>query len=68
MNSVTIYDKKSDDIIKIVRELTELGWVKGVDFDFAYYRDTGMPDRPTRYTVFSFYKEEYSTYFALRWG
>ena len=45
------------------------GWVDKVDFDWAYYHKAELSEsgERERYATFNFYKEEYSTYFALRW-
>jgi hypothetical protein len=67
---VTVYDYKIDRIYEIVKELREIGWRQGQDFDFYY--------RPPTYdagggwclsmTDFKFYNDELATFFKLRWA
>jgi hypothetical protein len=66
MKAVTIYGKSADYILHIVYQMKAHGWVDNVDFDWAYHRSSTYDTRDRR-AVFNFYKEEYSTYFALRW-
>ena len=66
MKSVTIYGKSANEVIEIVHQMQAHGWTDGVDFDWAYHRSSTYDTRDRR-VVFNFYKEEYSTYFALRW-
>lgn len=69
LKSITIYGKSPAEVIDIVHQMKAHGWVDKVDFDWAYYRaQLELPYEPTdHYATFNFYKEEYSTYFALRW-
>lgn len=68
MKSVTVHGKSANEIIDIVHQMKEYGWVIGVDFEYEYHKPSDYDGfYNTRYTVFNFYKEEYSTYFALRW-
>ena len=76
MKSVTIYGKSANEVIEIVHQMQAHGWTDGVDFDWAYHRSStynwayhrsSTYDTRDRRAVFNFYKEEYSTYFALRW-
>jgi hypothetical protein len=66
MKSVTIYGKSANEVIEIVHQMKAHGWTDGVDFDWVYHR-SATDDTKDRRTVFNFYKEDYSTYFALRW-
>jgi len=66
MKSVTIYGKSANEVIEIVHQMKAHGWTDGVDFDWVYHRSPTY-DTKDRRTVFNFYKEEYTTYFALRW-
>jgi hypothetical protein len=69
MTPVVVYGKSANEIIEIVNEMKEIGWRPGKDFDFSF--DPGRWDpmigEKPKTTLFTFYKEEYSTYFALRW-
>ena len=67
MKSITVHGKSSNEIIDIVRQMKEHGWINGVDFDWEYHKPVDYDRVNDRYTIFNFYKEEYSTYFALRW-
>lgn len=56
--------------IGIVIELRKLGWIQGVDFDFAYNQsqwDSMIGEIPKQ-TVFTFYNDSNASYFMLRWG
>jgi hypothetical protein len=66
MKAVTIYGKSANEVIEIVHQMQAHGWTDGVDFDWAYNLSSTYDTRDRR-AVFNFYKEEYSTYFALRW-
>jgi GH18 family chitinase len=66
MKTIVIQHKSAIEIINIVHEMKRYGWTDGVDFDWAYHRSSTHDTRDRR-AVFNFYKEEYSTYFALRW-
>ncbi len=69
---VVVYDRTPMNVMEIVRELRDEGYIQSVDFDFAYYgpkQDTFGYEPPTRrYTVFTFYTEKYATLFALKYG
>lgn len=69
LKSITIYGKKPTEVIDIVHQMKAHGWVDKVDFDWAYYHKAELSEsgERERYATFNFYKEEYSTYFALRW-
>jgi hypothetical protein len=56
--------------IGIVIELRKLGWIQGVDFDFAYNQSQwdDMIGEIPKQTVFTFYNDSNASYFMLRWG
>ena len=58
--------------LEIVYELKQMGWVIGVDFDFAHYKpeyDIFEHEPPNeRHTVYTFYNDSNASYFTLRWG
>ena len=56
--------------IGIVIELRKLGWIQGVDFDFAYKQSQcdNMIGEIPKQTVFTFYNDSNASYFMLRWG
>lgn len=66
MKSVTIHGKSVAEIVEIVHQMKAHGWIDKVDFDWEYHGPLALGTYD-RYTLFNFYKEEYSTYFALRW-
>ena len=66
MKSVTIYGKSTNELMELLDQMKQHGWVIGIDFDWAYHRAATYRAKDRR-AVFNFYKEEYSTYFALRW-
>jgi len=66
MKTIIIQRKSADEIIDIVHEMQRYGLVINLDFDWEYHKAESSLDRD-RYAKFIFYKEEYSTYFALRW-
>lgn len=71
MITVKIYDKKPDDVIKLVKELKESGWVQSKDFDFSYTApmfDSNHGEFTKRYAEFTFYTEKYATIFALKYS
>jgi hypothetical protein len=67
-----VYDKRPVEVMEIVQELREQGYIQGADFDFEYHapvQDTFGHEPPTRrYTIFTFYTEKYATLFALKYG
>jgi len=67
MKSVTVPGKSANEIIEIVHQMKAYGWTDGVDFDWHFRKAESFDELPHRHTVFNFYKEEYSTYFVLRW-
>ena len=56
--------------IGIVIELRKLGWIQGVDFDFAYNQSQwdDMIGEIPKQTVFTFYNDSNASYFMLMWG
>jgi len=67
---ILIEHRSADSVMNIVRELRKQGWVQGKDFDFAFHQrrwDEMVGDIPSR-TVFKFYKEQYATFFALKYS
>jgi len=67
MKTIIIQHKSANEIIDIVHEMRKYGWKVGVDFDWEYHKGQSLFGPADRHTIFNFYKEEYSTYFALRW-
>ena len=67
MKSITIHGKSASEIIDIVHQMKAHGWIDKVDFDWEYHKVDSHDFYRKQYAVFNFYKEEYSTYFALRW-
>lgn len=71
MIEVVLPDKEPNDVLDIVKELRNKGYVQGVDFDFQYkppkYNDWAMDPEYNRMTIFMFYTEELATYFSLRY-
>jgi hypothetical protein len=68
--SVSLKNKSPDEIMIIVRSMRKMGWVQGIDFDFAFNQskwDEMIGEIP-KYTVFTFYQEKYATWFSLRWA
>lgn len=69
MKSVKLpYDANA--ILSIVAELRSQGYVQGVDFDFAFNQSRwdDMIGEIPKHTVFSFYTEEISMLFALKYS
>jgi hypothetical protein len=72
MIEVKVPHKTPNEIIEIVRELREQGYIQGKDFDFSYNQAkwdpmTGHNVEPAG-TVFKFYTEKYATLFVLKWS
>ena len=65
-------DKAVSEIMSIVYELRNQGYVQGVDFDFAYkppeFDNFSGDAVHNRYTRFTFYNEKYATLFTLKYG
>lgn len=73
MKSIKIYHKSANEIIEIVQQLKVHGWKLGIDFDWSYHKATYNFVNPSdevtpKHAIFTFYKEEYSTYFVLKWA
>ena len=73
MIEVVLYRKDPVEVMTIVREMREMGWVQGKDFDFAYKpprHDTDIlfTEITPKYTVFKFYTEKYATLFSLKYA
>ena len=58
--------------MEIGQELRSMGYVQGVDFDYAYYQEKydNFSHEPIvkRHARFTFYNDSNASYFALRWG
>ena len=71
MKEVRILDWLPSEVMDVVRELRKMGYIQGIDFDFAYNKPEIIVDDIqavyNRYTVFTFYKDELATWFALRY-
>ena len=74
MKHVTLYiDAKRT--MEIGQELRSMGWIQGVDFDYAYYKAkyndfSGYNWEPEieKHAKFVFYNDSNASYFMLRWG
>jgi hypothetical protein len=69
MTEVKILHEKPMNIMALVAELREQGYVQRRDFDFAYYpaqadQDVFIP----RYTIFKFYDDRIASWFALKYS
>lgn len=68
MIEIVVENKQVTEILPMVQSMRERGWVQGRDFDFTYhpaeYRYTWDQTAEQR-TVFTFYREEIATVFAL---
>ena len=68
---VILNDKTPDEVMAIVREIRQLGYIQTIDFDFEYHppRNDAITGHIlyNRYTIFTFYKEELASYFVLRY-
>ena len=57
--------------MEIGQELRSMGYVQGVDFDYAYYQEKydNFSHEPIvkRHARFTFYNDSNASYFALRW-
>ena len=74
MLKVRLTDVKIDTILGIVRELRAEGLQQGTDFDFEYHApkvewsiDIGDGVVEKRYTVFSFYRQSWASWFVLKY-
>lgn len=73
MIEVVLYRKDPVEVMSIVREMREMGWVQGKDFDFAYRppmwdNKYSSEEIRAKHTVFKFYNEKYASLFALKYG
>ena len=57
--------------MEIGHELRNMGYIQGVDFDYAYYQEKydNFSHDPIvkRHARFTFYNDSNASYFALRW-
>jgi len=57
--------------MEIGQELRTMGYIQGVDFDYAYYQEKydNFSHDPVvkRHARFTFYNDSNASYFALRW-
>jgi hypothetical protein len=57
--------------MEIGQELRSMGYVQGVDFDYAYYQEKydNFSHDPIvkRHARFTFYNDTNASYFALKW-
>ena len=57
--------------MEIGQELRTMGYVQGVDFDYAYYQEKydNFSHDPIvkRHARFTFYNDTNASYFALKW-
>ena len=69
MIEVIVDNKNPFEILDIVKELRASGLMQGKDFDFAFHQSRWdeMIGEVPKQTVFTFYKEKYSTLFALKY-
>ena len=65
MKKVTLVEKDVWKVLEIVDDLRDdLGFVVNRDFDYAYHRGTLAM---AKHTIFTFYRDEDATMFALRY-
>lgn len=68
MIEIVVENQEVSKLWPMVQSMRERGWVQGQDFDFTYhpaeYRYTWDKTANQR-TVFTFYREEIATVFAL---
>ena len=69
---ITVNLKRIDvnRVMDIVRELRDMGWIQGRDFDFAYNQsrwDEMIGEIPKQ-TMFTFYNEKYASFFLLKYA
>ena len=57
--------------MEIGQELRTMGYIQGVDFDYAYYQEKydNFSHDPIvkRHSRFTFYNDTNASYFALKW-
>ena len=75
MIAVRLAGQRIDSVLAIVRELRDLGYKQGLDFDFAYTPEkldynlsTAGEVLNPRQTVFNFYDEQLSSWFILKYA
>lgn len=72
MTNVIIEELNVTKVLEIITELRKMGWVQGVDFDFAYHKELWdeFSSEPIieRHTIFTFYNDSNASYFMLRWS
>lgn len=72
VNNVILYDINVNRLLVILDELKEMGWIAGVDFDFAYhkaeYDNFSHIPITEQHAKFTFYNDSNVSYFMLRWG
>lgn len=72
MKAIKIIGRPASEVMEIVKALREQGYVQGVDFDFSYHPPEWHTLESTphteKYSVFKFYNEKLSTFFALKYG
>jgi hypothetical protein len=67
--TVTLDNKRVDEILLVVHDLKHQGLRQGADFDFAYYQprwDNMTGDVPG-YVEFRFYDDKWASWFSLKW-
>ena len=71
MIEVVITRQGANDIINIVYDLRDQGFVQGIDFEFAYYGakvdDWSGDEAYNKYTVFRFANESVASWFRLKY-
>ena len=75
MIDIALTNLRVDTVLSIVRDLRQLGYTQGLDFDFAYSPERLDYNLATigevlekRKTVFSFYDEKLSSWFCLKYS
>jgi hypothetical protein len=65
---VIIHHEKPMSIMAIVADLREAGYKQKIDFDFQYIPAKFNEEEATpRHTIFTFYNESLSSWFALKY-
>ncbi len=71
MIEVKLIDTMPNEVMDIVRQLKQRGYVQGTDFEWEYhkpeYNDWSGDAVYNRHTIFRFHKEELATWFSLRY-
>ena len=69
MITVKVDDKMPNEILEIVKDLRQNGYIQNFDFDLEYHapKDDYFSGQIVynRHTIFTFYKEELATWFSL---